>query len=117
MREEEVRALLWSCLYFFCVLSAYYIIRPIRDDMGVAGGVRNLPWLFTGTLIAMVAVMMFLSASPALADFCIDEGGANVENVGPSPSEFGDDDGVAKRHGAAWRAHQNSDAIDNGCST
>lgn len=56
VREEEVRALLWSCLYFFCVLSAYYIIRPIRDDMGVAGGVRNLPWLFTGTLIAMVAV-------------------------------------------------------------
>jgi AAA family ATP:ADP antiporter len=24
--------------------------------MGVAGGVRNLPWLFTGTLVAMVAV-------------------------------------------------------------
>ena len=43
VREEEVRALLWSCLYFFCVLSSYYIIRPIRDDMGVAGGVRNLP--------------------------------------------------------------------------
>ena len=56
VREEEVRALLWSCLYFFCVLSAYYIIRPIRDDMAVAGGVRNLPWLFTGTLIAMVAI-------------------------------------------------------------
>ncbi len=56
VREEEVRALLWSCLYFFCVLSAYYIIRPIRDDMGVAGGVRNLPWLITGTLVAMVAV-------------------------------------------------------------
>ena len=56
VREEEVRALMWSCLYFFCILSAYYIIRPIRDDMAVAGGVRNLPWLFTGTLVAMLAV-------------------------------------------------------------
>ncbi len=56
VKEEEVRALLRSCLYFFCVLSAYYIIRPIRDDMGIAGGVRNLPWLFTGTLVAMIAV-------------------------------------------------------------
>jgi AAA family ATP:ADP antiporter len=54
VREDEVRALLWSCLYFFCVLSAYYIIRPVRDDMGVAGGVENLPWLFTGTLVGML---------------------------------------------------------------
>ncbi|MEE2822399.1 MAG: Npt1/Npt2 family nucleotide transporter [Acidobacteriota bacterium] len=62
VREEEVRALLWSCLYFFCILSSYYIIRPIRDDMGVAGGVRNLPWLFTGTLIVMLAVNPLFSA-------------------------------------------------------
>jgi AAA family ATP:ADP antiporter len=43
-------------LYIFCVLSAYYILRPIRDDMGVAGGVENLPWLFTGTLLGMIVV-------------------------------------------------------------
>ena len=38
------------------VLSSYYIMRPIRDEMGVAGGVSNLQWLFTGTLIGMVAL-------------------------------------------------------------
>ena len=54
VRNEEVAAMLWSCAYFFCVLTAYYIIRPIRDEMGVAGGVYNLPWLFTGTLVGMV---------------------------------------------------------------
>jgi len=37
------------------VFSAYYVIRPIRDEAGVAGGVENLSWLFTGTLVAMVA--------------------------------------------------------------
>ncbi len=55
-RPEEVRALGWSWLYVFSALSSYYIIRPIRDEMGVAGGVGNLPWLFTGTLVGMMAV-------------------------------------------------------------
>jgi ATP:ADP antiporter, AAA family len=56
VRPAEMRALSWSWLYIFCVLSAYYILRPIRDDMGVAGGVENLPWLFTGTLLGMIVV-------------------------------------------------------------
>jgi AAA family ATP:ADP antiporter len=54
LRPEEAQAVAWSCLYFFCILSAYYVIRPIRDEMGVAGGVENLPWLFTGTLVGML---------------------------------------------------------------
>jgi AAA family ATP:ADP antiporter len=54
VRDSEIRALILSGAYFFCILSAYYVIRPIRDEMGVAGGVRNLPWLFTGTLISML---------------------------------------------------------------
>lgn len=53
VRPEEVAALGWAWLYFFAVLSAYYVIRPIRDEIGVAGGIENLPWLFTGTLIGM----------------------------------------------------------------
>ncbi len=44
----------WCWLYIFAVLSSYYIMRPIRDQAGVAGGVRNLQWLFTGTLVAML---------------------------------------------------------------
>ncbi len=56
VRPGELRALLWSWLYIFSVLSAYYIIRPIRDEMGVASGVETLPWLFTGTLCGMLLV-------------------------------------------------------------
>ncbi len=56
VRREELPALLWCWLYIFAVLSSYYIMRPIRDEMGVAGGVNNLPWLFTGTLIGMVVL-------------------------------------------------------------
>ena len=54
-RPDELKALGWSWLYIFSVFSSYYVIRPIRDEMGVAGGVENLPWLFTGTLVAMIA--------------------------------------------------------------
>jgi AAA family ATP:ADP antiporter len=56
VRREEVAALAWAWLYIFAVLSAYYIMRPIRDQMGVAGGVNNLQWLFTGTLIGMLCL-------------------------------------------------------------
>lgn len=54
VKPEEVPVLLWAWLYIFSVLSSYYIMRPIRDQMGVAGGVNNLQWLFTGTLAGML---------------------------------------------------------------
>src|SRR6202789_2580982 len=54
VKPSEVPALAWSWLYIFSLLSSYYIMRPIRDQMGVAGGVNNLQWLFTGTLIGML---------------------------------------------------------------
>lgn len=55
MRPGEGRFVGWAWLYLFSVFSAYYVIRPIRDEAGVAGGVENLSWLFTGTLLVMIA--------------------------------------------------------------
>ena len=46
----------WCWLNIYCVLSSYYILRPIRDQAGVAGGVQNLQWLFTATLVAMLVL-------------------------------------------------------------
>ena len=57
VRPGEVRALLWSFAYFFCLLASYYILRPLRDEMGVAGGVKNLQWLFTATFVTMLAAV------------------------------------------------------------
>src|SRR5580692_8675974 len=53
---KEAQVLFWCWLYIFAVLSSYYIMRPIRDQMGVAGGVNNLQWLFTGTLVGMLVL-------------------------------------------------------------
>ncbi|MCC6929878.1 MAG: MFS transporter [Gemmatimonadaceae bacterium] len=55
-REGEGAVLLWSTAYYFLVLCAYYVIRPIRDDIGAASGAEKLAWLFTGTLAGMLAV-------------------------------------------------------------
>lgn len=54
VRPEEIAPLAWAWLYIFAVLSSYYIMRPIREQMGVAGGVNNLQWLFTATLVGLL---------------------------------------------------------------
>ncbi len=51
-----MQVLLLSGAYFFFVLASYYVIRPIRDEMAVVGGVENIAWLFTGTLVGTLLV-------------------------------------------------------------
>lgn len=53
----EFPALVWSFAYFFCLLCAYYVLRPVREEMGVQGGVSNLPYLFTATFVSMIVVV------------------------------------------------------------
>ena len=62
VRPGEMRALLWSFAYFFCLLAGYYVLRPLRDEMGIAGGVRNLQWLFTATFLVMLAAVPIFGA-------------------------------------------------------
>jgi len=57
VKSGEQRAMLWAFCYFFVLLCSYYILRPMRDEMGIAGGVENLQWLFTGTFFAMLATV------------------------------------------------------------
>src|ERR1700753_3274667 len=58
VRPGEVPAMAWAWLYIFSLLSSYYIMRPIRDQMGVAGGVKNLQWLFRGPLLGMLVLTL-----------------------------------------------------------
>ncbi|MDO9405617.1 MAG: MFS transporter [Polaromonas sp.] len=56
-RPAEVRPMLLACGWFFCLLSAYYLLRPLRDALGLAGGAGELQWLFTATFLAMLALV------------------------------------------------------------
>ncbi len=62
VRPSEMAALAWSFAYFFCLLAGYYVLRPLRDEMGIAGGVRNLQWLFTATFVVMLAAVPVFGA-------------------------------------------------------
>ena len=62
VKAHEVRALFLGFIYFFLILSSYYVIRPIRDDFGVAGGVENLPLMFTATLVVMLIANALFSS-------------------------------------------------------
>ncbi len=65
IRPDEVRALLVACLFNFVILGSYYVIRPIRDDIAAAGGVENLSWMFTGTLVVTFLANTAFSATVA----------------------------------------------------
>jgi len=57
VEPREVQAVLAGLLMFFLLFTAYFMLRPVRETMGIAGGVRNLQWLFTGTFIATLLTL------------------------------------------------------------
>jgi AAA family ATP:ADP antiporter len=56
VRPEEARGVFWSFLYFFFLLSSYYLLRPLREARGIGVGVQNLPYLATATFLIMNVV-------------------------------------------------------------
>lgn len=62
VRPDERRALALAFLFHFAVLAGYYVIRPIRDEIGVTEGLERLPWIFTAVLAAMLVANALFSA-------------------------------------------------------
>ena len=54
LERHEYAAVAWSFFYFFCVLSAYYILRPVREMLGVKSGPETLPYLFMASFAVML---------------------------------------------------------------
>jgi AAA family ATP:ADP antiporter len=53
----EIAALLASFAMFFSLLSAYYIVRPVRDEIGVSLGKDALHELFTVVFFVMIVLV------------------------------------------------------------
>ena len=53
---DDRRTVAVAALAFFCVLAAYYVMRPVRDQLAGATGSVALPWFYAGTFIATLAV-------------------------------------------------------------
>jgi AAA family ATP:ADP antiporter len=64
VKANEVRALWLGFIFHFLILAGYYITKPIRDSIG-ASNMEALPWMFTATLVAMLAANAAFAASVA----------------------------------------------------
>jgi ATP:ADP antiporter, AAA family len=61
VKPDEIRALWLAFLFFFVVLAGYYVIRPVRDNIGASYS-ENLWWMFTVVLLTMIAANALFSA-------------------------------------------------------
>lgn len=57
LRPGEGPPIAWAFAQFLLLLSGLYVVRPLRDAMGIASGVANMQWLFSGTFVAILAVV------------------------------------------------------------
>src|SRR6185312_5287922 len=59
---EERWAAIWSFAYFFTLLAGYYVLRPLRDQMAIAGGLRALPWIVTAIFLTLLVAQPIYGA-------------------------------------------------------
>jgi AAA family ATP:ADP antiporter len=62
VRPTERAALLLGFAFHFCVLASYYLVRPLRDALGLEGGADKLQWLFTATFVVMLLMVPVFGA-------------------------------------------------------
>jgi len=62
VRPNEIRALWLGFAFHFIILTAYYIVRPIRDSIAASNRLETLPWMFTATLIVMLIANAIFAA-------------------------------------------------------
>ena len=57
IQPGEVAAGACGFAFFFFLFCGYFMLRPIRETLGIQAGVDQLQWLFTATFLAMLAVV------------------------------------------------------------
>lgn len=62
VEPSERAALLLGFVFHFCVLASYYLVRPLRDALGLEGGAGQLQWLFTATFVVMLVMVPLFGA-------------------------------------------------------
>jgi len=62
IQRHEWFAVAVAFVYFFCVLAAYYVIRPVRDQLSASVGSTSLPIFYAATFVATLALTPFFGA-------------------------------------------------------
>lgn len=53
----ELPAALWAFVYFFALLASYYVLRPLRDEMGIQLGSGAISGLFSAVFLSMLVLV------------------------------------------------------------
>ncbi|KAK7293780.1 hypothetical protein RJT34_16654 [Clitoria ternatea] len=61
VHPHETSALFHSFFCFFFILSAYFVVLPLRDEGAISLGLSNLPGLFVGSLLLTLFAAPFSS--------------------------------------------------------
>jgi AAA family ATP:ADP antiporter len=62
IQRNEWFAVAVAFAYFFLVLAAYYVIRPVRDQLSAAVGSTSLPMFYAATFVATLALTPLFGA-------------------------------------------------------
>ncbi len=57
VEPDEAPAVFAGLLLFFLLFTGYFMLRPVRETMGIAGGIDKLQWLFTATFVFTLAAL------------------------------------------------------------
>ena len=59
VRDDEIGAMLWATAYGFCILSSYYVLRAVRDEISTTNR-GDLQLLWTAVfLVMLIAVPLY----------------------------------------------------------
>lgn len=61
--NQQSPALLWSFIYFFCLLSGYYVLRPVREAMSASNDIE--------AIFPLSMIDFFAQRGVALSDFTL----------------------------------------------
>ncbi|MGY9014568.1 MAG: hypothetical protein ACKVG9_04650, partial [Rhodospirillales bacterium] len=62
IESQELRAVLVSFAYLFCLMASYYTLRPLRDALASEVASEDLKYLWTGTFIFSVMAAFIFSS-------------------------------------------------------
>ena len=69
VEAREVRVLAASFLFFFLLMAAYYILRPVRDAMSSDWSDAELSWLWTLNFFISAAAVLLYGIAVSRVDF------------------------------------------------
>ncbi|KAL9331084.1 hypothetical protein ACSQ67_000694 [Phaseolus vulgaris] len=103
VHPHETSALLHSFFCFFFVLSAYFVVLPLRDEGAISLGLSNLPGLFVGSLVLTLVAAPFSSLIFSLPNLSKGKGSMPLINPLKEERKISDQGSLASSFG--WDNH------------